>query len=120
MSLLDKMGLAKKSDIEIYAAKLSSLEESIKKYNNAVKFYNDIAFDDDGKILEIELMEEAILNDIFSQLHDISRGIKTQFNLQIAKQKVHNMEKEKSEERRKNDVKIKRLEERVRELEGKL
>ena len=120
MGILDKMGLAKKRDIEIYAAKLNRIEEAIKKYNNAVKIYNDVAFNDDGKILEIELMEEAILNDIFSQLHDISNGIKTQFNIQLAKQKVHSMEKGKSEERRKNDAKIKRLEERVRELEGKV
>jgi len=117
--MISKMlGLVGKKELEPYLEKLDGIEQSISQYNKAVKKHNALAFSDDGKILEIEMLEESILNEIFQHIKDLSEGIKIVIDSDDKKSKVAMLEKMKNGRDTHTHRKLVQLEKRIQELEG--
>jgi len=72
-----------KEEIAMVAAKIRNIEKAIEKYNEAVRKHNELAFNNDGELLEIELMEDHLLREIFGYIKTLGDEIEIDLDLDL-------------------------------------
>jgi len=72
-----------KEEIMMVATKLKNIEKAIEKYNEAVKKHNELAFGNQGELLEIEIMEDHLLKEIFGYIKALGKEVEMTMNFDL-------------------------------------